>query len=409
MNPSPKHEGRITSLTLPLLSTDYHPSEVVFEPVAQKTKRLYYLDWLRVLAFAILITAHSAEVFADWHWWLKNSETSSTVGYIISFFRQWRMPLLFMISGTAVTMSLGRKSSVTFLKDRFVRLLLPLLAGMLLVIPPQLYYVRLTQGYTGSFWDFFKTVLTFKWFPAGNFHWMHLWYLAFVFAFTLVIVPTIEFLKSRNGIQLFNSLLQKLKHPAIFFSLAVLLCIPYYIINTIVPRSNLATLANYFPYFLIGALFLSEESFRDSIRKYRRASLFLATISAVVIFTVFIIENEFSNAINRNIDEKYLDLIFMPIESLNAWFWLVAIFGYSMKYLNFGTKQLSYANKAVYPFYIFHQTVIVIIGYYIVQLSISMLLKFVVILLLTTIFIWVIYEMILKRSALTRMLFGISN
>ena len=74
--------------------------ETVFEaPAVKKAERLYYMDWLRVIAFSILIAFHSAEIFARWNWWISNVERSETVSYILMFFRQWRMHLLFIISG----------------------------------------------------------------------------------------------------------------------------------------------------------------------------------------------------------------------------------------------------------------------------------------------------------------------
>ena len=55
------------------------------------------------------------------------------------------------------------------------------------------------------------------------------------------------------------------------------------------------------------------------------------------------------------------------LKCLNIWLWLLTFVGFAGKYLNFNNRLLQHANEAAYPFYIFHQTVIVVLGFYIVQ------------------------------------------
>lgn len=374
----------------------------------QKAERLYYMDWLRVIAFSLLIVVHSAEVFSNWKFYINNNETSVAIGYILKFFAQWRMPLLFIISGAAVVLSLKNRSAIKFLKERFIRILIPLIAGMLLVIPPQIYFVWLSNGYDVGFWDFYKTLFDFQWYPKGNFHWLHLWYLAFIFAYTVAMLPFILSSRSEKGKAYVNRIGKFISKPVLLFSIPVIMALPYYYINSIAPNGNLSQLFFYFPYFVFGIFFINNVHIRQAFASYKKAALVLACITVTMLYLLVWIKDGSGNTyLSPDWDKKSSEIGLMILTTLNEWFWLIVIWGYAIKYLNRGSKALSYANQAVFPFYIFHQTVIVIISYYVIQLDASILTKFSMVLSSTVIFIWILYEVILKRTIMTRAMFGI--
>ncbi|WP_423148094.1 acyltransferase family protein [Rubrolithibacter danxiaensis] len=373
--------------------------------VKKKSERLYFLDWLRVTAFAILIIMHTAEVFADRGGWIKNTETSRELTYILLFFRQWRMPLLFIISGAAVSMMLKKISTVEFLKSRGIHILLPLLAGMIIIIPPQIYYINHAEG---SFLQIYQDVFTFNWFPKGNFHWLHLWYLAFLFAFTIILTPLIITLKTEKGKTWIDSICKRLNYSYVLFTLALLLEAPFYLVNLWKPRSDLSALLFYFPYFAFGALLFTNPGIRSTFKIYKQKSLILAVATTSILYLFFWITDDRNHTVVEPIlTQQVNDSLHMLLETLNRWFWLITFFGYSMQYLNFGSRSLSYANKAVYPFYILHQTVIIMLAYYVVKFPGNMTYKFIAILSFTFIIIMALFEFVLKRTKITRMLFGI--
>ena len=94
------------------------------------------------------------------------------------------------------------------------------------------------------------------------------------------------------------------------------------------------------------------------------------------------------------------------IETIVAWSWVMAILGYGRQYLNFKTKFLSYANEGIYPFYILHQTVLVILAYYVIQWDIPVVMKFLLLSTATLIICILIYDLIVRRNSVTRFLFG---
>ena len=165
------------------------------------TQRRYDLDWLRVLAFGGVFFYHCSRFFNSGDWEMKNAATSPLVDIFTGVFELWGMPLLFAISGASIFFALRPGGAVRFLAERGLRLLVPLALGMLVLGPPQVYLQRLTHGdFQGSFFGFLP--LYFDGSPFnGNFAWtgVHLWYLEYLFLFTLVLTPLFVWLKRPSG------------------------------------------------------------------------------------------------------------------------------------------------------------------------------------------------------------------
>jgi glucan biosynthesis protein C len=125
----------------------------------QMSGRLYYVDWLRVIAFAILVIYHcSVAFFPDMSWLMKSVEGSETLSLVMKFPRAWRLALLFFVSGMGTWFAFRSNTGLTFLKDRMVRLAVPLLFAMCVIIVPQVWYERVYEdGYDGSLMSFWLT------------------------------------------------------------------------------------------------------------------------------------------------------------------------------------------------------------------------------------------------------------
>ena len=110
------------------------------------------LDWLRVLAFGLLIAYHAGMAWSGWNWHLISVDSIDWLREGMRFVNRWRMPLIFVVSGAAIALALGSRSPRTFTLDRVKRLLVPLVFGMVVIVPPQIYLERLYRGqFTGSF------------------------------------------------------------------------------------------------------------------------------------------------------------------------------------------------------------------------------------------------------------------
>lgn len=163
-------------------------------PIAPPNSRLLYLDWLRIAAFSLLVLYHVGMFYVPWAWHVKSPATYTALEPWMRLTNPWRMSLLFVISGLATGLMLGRPGLGG---QRAKRLLLPLLFGMALVVPPQAYFqVRQQMGYAGSFWDFLRLYFTgYSGFcQAGQClrlpTWNHLWFLPYLAAYTFGLLAT---------------------------------------------------------------------------------------------------------------------------------------------------------------------------------------------------------------------------
>jgi peptidoglycan/LPS O-acetylase OafA/YrhL len=109
------------------------------QPAAPSVTRRFDLDWIRVITMLMLLLFHSGRIFNFTPWELKNAETAGIIEVYIHFFDYWGMPMFFLVAGAAVWFSLGARKPGQFVLERFLRLFVPLIFGILIIVPPQVY------------------------------------------------------------------------------------------------------------------------------------------------------------------------------------------------------------------------------------------------------------------------------
>lgn len=371
----------------------------------QTSSRQPYLDWLRIIAILGVLVFHSAMAFvAEWEWHLKNKETS----YLLMEFNFWlsrfRMPLLFFISGTVTYFMLKNRSGSSFIGLRFRRLFVPLLFGMLVIVPPQIYMERLTQGFNGSFFEFYPKVLEFGPYPEGNFSWHHLWFIFYLLVYDIVFTPVFKWSMSDKGKRFLQKLEWLAKGKNIY-----LIMLPGIIIFTSLIQQYPAThdfihdlcYVFYWLFFLLGGFFcIANPKCMDSIERNRRTSFALAFL------TMGFINYLRWNGLEPESENSWTTYAYLSTYPMTAWFWVMTAIGYGKKYLNRKTKIQDYLNQAVYPFYILHQTVIVVIVYYVIQVQESILMKYLFTVVLSFIISVSIYHLFIRPYKIMRFLFG---
>ena len=158
-----------------------------------KPTRLYYVDWLRVLAMFSIFLYHSNRFFTISPWHISNAERSLASTIFEETFNLWMMPLFFVLSGAAVYYSLKSRTAKGFIKERILRILIPLVGiGIFALAPIQIYLERLTHGeFSGNFFQFYPHYFDGLYGFGGNFAWMgmHLWYLMDISLFSLIALP----------------------------------------------------------------------------------------------------------------------------------------------------------------------------------------------------------------------------
>jgi hypothetical protein len=369
-------------------------------------QRRYDLDWLRIIAILLLHFFHTGMMFtAEWGWHIKNNETSHIFLEWMYFLSRWRMALLFFISGVGTAYALGFRRSGTYIKERARRLLIPLIFGMFVVVPPQIYFERLFRGQKfSSILEFYPSVFQFVPYPEGNFSWHHLWFIAYLFLYSLLALPLFLYLRSEKGKTLVNALSKLSIYifglPLAMVYVALLVAYPPGNQNLI---SDWAMFCFYFLLFVSGYIIHTHQSFWQQTERKRKLSLKLGFISIVVIN--FLRWNDLEPEWSYN----WANSLFLCLLAFNSWFWVLAILGYGKHYLNRKNKLLAYANEAIYPFYILHQTFIVVIGYYVIQLQEDIGLKFVFTIVVTFLLSMGTYEFFIKPYRITRLLFGMKE
>ncbi|QXV63789.1 acyltransferase family protein [Mucilaginibacter sp. 21P] len=183
------------------------------------TQRQSYLDWLRILSIAGVLILHSGMPYASHLSWHIKDHQSSTLLFLLNVgMHLVRMPLLFFISGTVSFYMMQRRSAWNFIGLRFTRLFIPLVIGMLFIVPPQIYMERLSQGFTASFWQFYPTVFTSGMYPKGNISWHHLWFIAYLFIYDIAFAPVFMWLISDKS-ERFKQVVSKLSDGKLVFLL----------------------------------------------------------------------------------------------------------------------------------------------------------------------------------------------
>ena len=378
----------------------------------ETSQRQSYLDWLRILSIVGVLFFHSAMPFVaedDWH--IKNAQTSNLLMESNHFLHLFRMPLLFFISGTVSYYMMQRRSTLSFIGLRFRRLFIPLLVGMFIIVPPQIYMERLAHGYKGSFWDWYPSVFNFVPYPkGGSFSWHHLWFIAYLFIYDLIFAPMFAWLISPKS-DGFKQKLAVLAQGKWVYLLMLPGIIWFTFTSWQLPETNdLIHDGCYFVYWLffvlVGFICITQPKLMDSLERNRRFALTIGFLSLMMweVMRWNKIEPQHENWPFHHILFSYA---FTALRPIIAWGWVLALVGYGKHYFNRSHKVLNYLNQAVYPFYILHQTVIVLVVYYIVQVQNESILSKYIYTVGITFFVTVLtYHLLIRPYALTRFLFG---
>ncbi|MEZ5070086.1 MAG: acyltransferase family protein [Bacteroidales bacterium] len=366
--------------------------------------RKYEMDWVRVLVFDVLIVWHAALFFVSWEslvqWDLpmKNRVQVEGLALPMLFVRQWRLPILFVVSGMGSRFALSDRSGWTFLKNRILRLLLPCAFGILVVVPPQIYLERVSQGtFAGSYFQFYPRFFQGV-YPEGNFSWQHLWFLPYLFLMTLVALPLFLWVRKRlgAGMQKMGKVLKR--HPVLLFvpvgaTFLVELTLEKRFPLTMALTDDWYAFSSYFLCFLTGFLLASSgEAVWEAFRKVRSVALLCGVLSWPLVRSG-ILQGSFSPVL-------YL------AKALHVWSWILAIFGFASRYLNRPSSLLRYRNRAVYPLYILHYTILLWLAFLMGDRDLPVLLKLPLLVLGTYGISGLLYEFVIRRVSWIGLLFG---
>ncbi len=383
-------------------------SQIPSNPATQTLQRSYDLDWLRVLAFCILVPFHAGMMFNTWGFHIKNAETSGLLDELMSFQSQWRLSLLFLVSGAGVFFALRSRTIAAFRRERWKRLGIPILFGMMFIIPPQVWVERAMKGQTTldyvQWWleEAFTQGTYSEGSTTGNISWHHLWFIVYILVYSLVLVSLLAKLRSSDVQSTINRVVEWFSKP-LRFLLPAFVFGAIEFLKPIFPVTHNLTWDWYnhalsILMFASGFVIASNEELREMLERQRWWAFAVGVVSVTILYVVIWIPD---------VEFTYTQLIpYRFLKALNYWAWICALLGWARHSLRFTNPFLRYANEAVLPVYILHQSITLVLGYYILPLKMGLWTKFAMATFGTYLIAIALYEVI-RRVAFLRPLFGL--
>lgn len=357
-------------------------AETQFSQSSGAGQRRYDLDWLRILALGVLILYHIGMYYvAEWEWHVKSAQTYAWLQDLMTLTNPWRMSLLFLLSAMALSLAQQQIGTGKMLWLRSQRLLLPLLFGMFVVVTPQVYFEALSQqliepGYLQFWWQYINpqtALLPEHHSPIGLLTWNHLWFLPYVWCYSMLLLLVRKPLNSVAQSRFVQQL------PARYALLLVLLLlgVSWYFLRKLFPTTHALVddwygHAKYFGVFVAGYLLAQQPQWWAAVLRHRRMFL----LGALSCYGLLLLDR-------HDVFEPYASMF-------DQLLWVLAVLGYAGWYLNRPVSPIDpkgaiyrYASPAILPWYLLHQTLIVVFASWLKPLAIPAALEVWLLLLFT--------------------------
>ena len=375
-------------------------------------ERRYDIDWLRVVAMQTIFFFHSNRFFDTVGWHLKNAEQSTISTLFTGLVDLWIMQLFFLVSGVGSWYALRFRTGGQYLFDRVKRLLIPLYTvGLFILLPPQFYFELVTnRGYTGTFWEFipryigsikhldFDDPCFFTPFSG------HLWFVQYLFLISLVMLPLLLYLKSEPGRRLIERLAGCCdRQGGIFLFLIPLAIVRICLRGFFEGEHTWADFFYYAVFFVMGYIMPADKRFTEGFKRHGWVCLALGMAGfGGEGFFIFGLGYNYPGSESFSL----IYVLFQIVMSIASWSWVVFILSLGARYLNFNNKALAYGNEAVLPFYIFHQTIILIVGWFVIRWNMGILPKYLIVCVISFVLIMALYELLVRHINILRFFFG---
>jgi hypothetical protein len=301
----------------------------------------------------------------------------------------WWMDLLFTVAGISSAYALKKRSGKEYAGERVSKLLVPFIFGLLLVIPVQSFIADLFHnGYRGNYFEHYRIFFT-KFTDLsgydGGFTPAHTWFMLYLFLISMISLPLMLWYNRRE---------RKINGSRISMLYLLLMFVPILLMTPLLDIAG-KSIGGALACFLLGFLILSQDEVLEKLSKYRIPLTIVWVILMVMRAVVF--AYNFSFGLIWDIQYRIL-----------TWAGILAILGLGKRYLNFNNKFTRYFSPAAFPFYFFHQSVMVIVAFFILKLTQVIPVQIISIMLISFILTLLTYE-IFRRFTATCFLFGIKK
>ena len=357
------------------------------------------IDWIRNICILMLFVYHTAVLFTDFGDFYIKAESSnlfSNIFILLTF--SWYMPLLFFLAGASTYFALKKRSGGEYIKERVKRLLIPFIFGIIVIVPPQTYLARLWRGekninYFSHLKMFFTNASDFMGFD-GNFSPAHLWFIIFLFAISIAGVLIIKWMKTKTG-----KVISKKIKPIFLGKRSLLWVLVSLITLEMIPTIGGKGVLTNLLLFILGYAAYSDIEVIERLSNNRRLFLKL-TITTILVGAAyfFFVRSTQTGAVVYALDSILKSIISLIIG--------ITIVSYGIRYLNKKNGVLDYLNKASFPVYILHQTILLLLAFYILPLTLPSWISIVLIISLSLGLTFISYE-ICRRIKFMDILLGI--
>jgi hypothetical protein len=347
---------------------------------AMNTTRRLDLDWIRIAAFGLLIAYHVGMYYVTWDWHIKSPFASNTLEPLMLAVNPWRMSLLFVISGCATAFMLRRADGVPLLRVAAQRsrfLLVPLVFGMIAVVPPRCHWGECSV------------------FPT----WNHLWFVVYLWVYTMLLLPVHARLRSHRGLDGWELLVW----PWLWLTFARIALFPLFGATHALVDDGYNH-AQYFAAFLVGHMIADDGRAWDWLVS-KRVTLLALAVGAYAAFISYAIHYDGPSA-----PPESLRVVMRGVYALLQWSAVLAVLAWGRRLLGSvrDTPARAYLTDAVFCYYIVHQTVIIGAAHALRPLGLRPLVEGPLLIAITAATCALTYELA-RRSPLLQPLFGIRN
>jgi glucans biosynthesis protein C len=362
--------------------------------------RVYWVDWLRILAVLLLFPFHTLRVYNNEPFYVKGTVLSSVADWVINFMGVWHMPLFFFLAGCSTYFALGKRGAGAYAWERVKRLLVPLVFGIFVLIPPQTWYgARFNSGYTGSYWEYLSSGDFLQWNIQdggdyyGGFGLGQLWFILWLFIISLVLLPLVYWMARGEAAAGVQRLSHRLAHP-VWWVVPVI----FLFLGEAAPDQVGKPTIFYAFSFLLGFLVVCDARFPAMAQRFR----FPAFLVGIALTVFWVQSARFRDSLP---DPSWgrAGLTFLGCAAV--WLMMMGAVGMGRRYLNKASAPERYLAESSYSIYIVHQTMIVILAFYVVGFAIPEPAQWVVLLVLAVTSTFALYEIVRRVGAL-RFLLG---
>jgi len=320
------------------------------------------------------------------------------------------------MSGMGTWYALRNRDAGAYIWERVKRLLIPLYTiGLFILLPIQFFFELYTNAeFRGDFWQVIP-----KYFDRFSIPWIsqwpskllpmpfagHLWFLQYLFLISLLSLPILLYLKSKKGKYWIGKLAGWSEKTGGIFIFVIPLFTFLIVLRVVFEsRFSWADLSWYGIFFIIGYMMAADNRFTTGVKKHGWFCLVLWIIGFMGIGLLNLVFGFDPTPGKEPFSLNFV--IFHILWSVASFSAVIFMLSIGAKYLNKNHKALNYANEAVLPFYLFHQTIILCVGWYVISWDMGIMLKLLITLVLSFLLIMMLYELLVIRFNIIRFFFG---